>query len=210
MMKKTFVLTILMVAASLILTACPGDANTNTGNMNRAVNSNNSMMNNSMMNNSAMNNSMSNVNVNASNTAVVQDNFWANAAQGGMAEVELSKLAVQKSQNADIKKFANMMISDHGKANDELKTLAAKKNVKLPTEMSSSQKSTMDDLSKLSGAEFDKRYVEAMVDDHETTVDLFEDNSTNSDVDIKAFASKTLPTLQSHLKMINDIQSKMK
>ena len=143
------------------------------------------------------------------NTAVVQDNFWAKAAQGGMAEVELGKLALQKSTNADVKKFAQMMVTDHTKANDELKSLAAKKNVTLPTDLGS-HKSTLDDLNGKTGADFDKAYVEAMVDDHETDVALFEDNTDNSDPDIKAFATKTLPTLKSHLETIKGIQSKVK
>lgn len=204
-MKKTTIFLSLAIAGVFGLTACPGDANMNTANMNRPSNSNLTMTN---ANNSMMNNS-SNMN-NSNSVAIVQDNFWMKAAQGGMMEVELGKLALQKSQNAEVKKFAQMMITDHDKANTELKTLAAKKNVTLPAEMSSSQKSTMEDLSKLSGAEFDKKYVEAMVEDHETDVELFEDNTGNSDADIKAFATKTLPTLKSHLQMIKDIQSKMK
>lgn len=143
------------------------------------------------------------------NTASVQDNFWTKAAQGGMAEVELAKLALQKSTNADVKKFAQMMVTDHTKANDELKALATKKNVTLPTDIGS-HKTTLADLNGKTGAEFDKAYVEAMVDDHETDVDLFSDNTDNSDADIKAFTTKTLPTLQSHLKMIKDIQTKVK
>jgi len=158
-----------------------------------------------MMNSNSM--SMSNT---GSNTAVVQDNFWTKAAQGGMAEVELANLAVQKAQNADVKKFAQQMITDHTKANAELKSLAAKKNITLPTDIGSSHKSAMDDLSRLSGADFDKKYVEMMVDDHEEDVDLFEDNTDNSDADIKAFAAKTLPTLKAHLESIKAIQSKMK
>jgi putative membrane protein len=166
----------------------------------------NSMTSNSMNSNTMSSTTGTNT---SSNTAVMQDNFWTKAAQGGMAEVELAKLALQKSQNADVKKFAQMMVTDHTKANTELKALAAKKSVVLPTDIGS-HKSTMDDLNGKTGADFDKAYVEAMVDDHETDVDLFEDNTDNSDADIKAFATKTLPTLQSHLKMIKDIQSKMK
>jgi putative membrane protein len=182
----------------------------NTNNSSDATSPNRSQPN---MNNRGANsmngNSMSSTMNSNSNTAVVQDNFWSKAAQGGMAEVELGKLALQKSQNADVKKFAQMMVTDHTKANDELKALASKKNVTLPIDLGS-HKSTLDDLNKLSGAEFDKEYVEAMVEDHETDVDLFEDNTDNSDADIKAFTTKTLPTLKSHLEMIKGIQSKMK
>jgi putative membrane protein len=179
-----------------------------------ATNANQSSMNTAkssptMANSTMTNSTITNTTATNSNTAVVQDNFWTTAAQGGMAEVELGKLALQKSQNADVKKFAQMMITDHTKANDELKALAAKKSIVLPTDIGD-HKETVDDLSKLSGAEFDKEYVEAMVDDHEEDVDFFEDKSDNSDADIKAFTTKTLPTLKKHLEAIKAIQSKMK
>ena len=166
------------------------------------------------MNNHGANTNPTNTNAVSStasngNTAVMQDNFWTNAARGGMAEVELSKLALQKSTNADVKKFAQMMVTDHTKANDELKALAAKKNVTLPGDLGT-HKSTLDDLNGRTGTEFDQAYVEAMVNAHETDVDLFEDNTDNSDADIKAFTTKTLPIIKSHLEMINGIQSKMK
>jgi putative membrane protein len=176
--------------------------NRNQPNMNgRTTNSTNG----NMMNSNST--SMTNAN---SNTAVVQDNFWTTAAQGGMAEVELGKLAAQKATNPEVKKFAQMMVTDHTKANEELKALAAKKNVTLPADMGSSHKSAMEDLAKLSGADFDKKYVEMMVDDHEEDVEFFDDKTSDSDADIKAFASKTLPTLQKHLEAIKAIQSKMK
>ena len=170
---------------------------------------NNRLANANTMNASSPMSSSVNTNGTGSNVASVQDNFWSNAARGGMAEVELAKLALQKSTNADVKKFAQMMVTDHTKANEELKALATKKSITLPTDLGS-HKSTLDDLNEKTGAEFDKAYVEAMVDDHETDVDLFEDNADNSDADIKAFATKTLPTLKSHLQMIKDIQAKMK
>ena len=198
----TFGFTAAILAISL--TGC-GDrvaTNTNQTSMNTTKSS-------STMNNSTTNSTMTNTTATNTSNASVQDNFWSNAAQGGMAEVELAKLALQKSQNADVKKFAQTMITDHTKANDELKALAAKKNITLPTDIGG-YKSTMDDLSKLSGAEFDKEYVEAMVDDHEEDVDLFEDKSNNSDADLKAFATKTLPTLKKHLEDIKAIKSKMK
>jgi len=186
----------------------------NSNNSSDATSPNRSQPNQNNRTADSMNSNMSNTTGPAtssvnSNTAVVQDNFWTKAAQGGMAEVELGKLALQKAQNADVKKFAQMMITDHSKANDELKTLAAKKNIVLPTDLGSHQ-STLDELGKRTGAEFDKAYVDEMVDDHEKDVDMFDDNTDNSDADIKAFATKTLPTLKKHLEMIKGIQSKMK
>jgi putative membrane protein len=133
------------------------------------------------------------------------------AANGGMAEVELGKVASTKAANAEVKKFGQMMVTDHSKANEELKALAAKKGVDLPKEVDSSHKSIMDSLKNKTGADFDKEYVEEMVDDHEKDVAAFEDKAKNAkDADVKAFAEKTLPTLRKHLDAIKAIQAKMK
>lgn len=210
MMRRQLAAGFLVGFLAICLFGCGGsNSSSDATSPNRPNTDINSRTSNSLNTNTMNSNSMSSSNAISSNTAVVQDNFWTNAARGGLAEVEMAKLALQKSQNADVKNFAQMMVTDHTKANSELKTLAAKKNVTLPTDLGSHQ-STLDDLTKLSGAEFDKEYVSAMVDDHETDVDLFEDNTDNSDADIKAFTTKTLPTLKKHLEMIKGIQSKMK
>ncbi len=136
--------------------------------------------------------------------------FINDAAPGGMAEVELGKMALQKSTNADVKAFAQKMVDDHTKAGDELKQLAAQKKVTLSTELLPAHKQLMDKLSKLSGADFDKEYVKAMLEAHNKDVTAFESVSkTAGDADVKAFATKTLPTLKMHLKMIEDIAGKM-
>ena len=192
---------------AIALFGCGDNADSHQSTPNRNQPNMNNRGTNSMNSSSMNSNTMSSTG--NGNTAVVQDNFWTKAAQGGMAEVELGKLALQKSTNADVKKFAQMMVTDHTKANDELKSLAAKKNVMLPIDLGG-HKSTLDELNGKTGADFDKAYVEAMVDDHETDVKLFEDNTDNSDPDIKAFAIKTLPTLKTHLETIKGIQSKMK
>jgi len=149
--------------------------------------------------------------VNASNANTSQEeSFWATAADGGMAEVEMAKLAIQKSQNAEVKKFAQMMVADHTKANNELKALAAKLKVTLPTEIGSRNRSTIDELNRLNGADFDREYVQAMLDDHEADVQLFEDTAEDeSDPQAKAFAAKTLPVLRKHLEAIKAIDAKM-
>ena len=137
--------------------------------------------------------------------------FLTEAAQGGIAEVELGKMAVNKAASPDVKKFAQMMVDDHTKANTELKELAQKKGIQVPAETDSSHKSTMEDLRNLVGADFDKEYVEDMYDDHKHDVAEFEEQSENaSDPDVKAFAAKTLPTLRKHLEAIEAIRSKMK
>jgi putative membrane protein len=136
--------------------------------------------------------------------------FAKTAAQGGMTEVALGRLAMEHAASPDVKQFGQQMVADHSKAGAELTQLAARKGMQLPTEMSDKQKSLMDKLSKLSGADFDKEYVGAMVDDHEEDAKEFQEQSEKgSDGDVKAFAAKTLPVIQHHLQMIKDIKSKM-
>lgn len=136
--------------------------------------------------------------------------FAVKAASGGMMEVELGKLAGQKAQSQKVKDFGAMMVTDHSKANEELKTLAASKNITIPATLSEEHQKHIDDLSKLSGAEFDKEYVKLMVDDHKEDIDLFKDASFNAkDPDVKAFAGNTLPTLQKHYDAVKAIQDAM-
>jgi len=164
-------------------------------------------------------NSMGNVYNSAANTisnaassvtGSSDSSFVNEAAIGGMAEVEQGKVASTKAANAEVKKFGQMMVTDHTKANEELTALAKKKGWTLPTELDSSHKSTLDSLRAKVGADFDKEYVDEMVDDHETDVKAFEDKAKNAtDPDLKAFAEKTLPTLRKHLDAIKAIQAKM-
>jgi len=136
--------------------------------------------------------------------------FMNSAAPGNMAEVELGKMASTKAASNDVKQFGQKMVEDHSKANDELKQLAAQKKVKLPPDVMPGHKQLMEKLSKLSGADFDKAYVMAMVEDHEKDVAAFENASkTAADADVKAFATKTLPTLKMHLEMIKAMAEKM-
>ena len=136
--------------------------------------------------------------------------FMNDAAPGGMAEVELGKLAAQKAQNAEVKAFGQKMVEDHSKAGEELKALAAQKKVMLPADVLPTHKEVMAKLSKLSGADFDKEYVAAMVAAHEKDVAAFENVSkTAADADVKAFATKTLPTLKMHLEMVKGMADKM-
>jgi putative membrane protein len=136
--------------------------------------------------------------------------FATAAAEGGLAEVELGKLAADHATNADVKKFAQRMVDDHGKANDELSKILTQKNITAPTSLKGKEKATYDKLAKLNGAAFDKAYMDAMVKDHEKDVKEFERESTSGkDPDLKAFAAKTLPTLQDHLKMARDTHAKL-
>jgi len=136
--------------------------------------------------------------------------FAKEAAIGGMAEVELGTMAKEKAASNDVKQFGDRMVTDHGKANDELKQWAQQKSVTLPTELDAKHKATRDRLAKLSGAAFDKAYMHEMVMDHQHDVAAFKRESTSGkDTDLKAWAGKTLPTLQEHMKMAQDTAAKV-
>src|SRR5262245_29436513 len=127
-------------------------------------------------------------------------NFLHEAASGGMMEVELGKIAAERASSSDVKEFAQRMVTDHTKANDELKDLAARKDVTLPNDLDSKQKARVTQLSKLEGHAFDQSYMKAMAADHEHDVAAFKQAASSSpDADVKAFASQTLPTLEEHL-----------
>jgi len=138
-------------------------------------------------------------------------NFVLEAANGGLAEVELAKLAQERGQSQSVKQFAQKMIDDHGKANTELSQLAAKKSVTLPAEPAAKQKAIKEKLAKLSGADFDKQYMAQMCKDHESTVALFKKESKQGkDADLVAWVNQTLPTLEGHLTMSHDIDGQVK
>jgi len=137
--------------------------------------------------------------------------FATAAANGGLAEVALGKLALTKTTNAAIKDFASMMVMDHGKANAELAAIGKAKNISLPTEPDSAHLKKADELSKLSEADFDKQYVSAMVEGHKKTLDLMNNEAKNGkDSTLKAFAANVAPTVQKHLDAINKIKDNMK
>jgi len=133
------------------------------------------------------------------------------AAEGGMGEVKLGELAASKATNADVKAFGQRMQTDHGKAGDELKQWATMKNVTLPATLNAEMLKTYDELSKKSGAAFDKAYMEDMVKDHDKDVGEFKDaQSKVKDPDLKAWIDKTLPVIEGHQTMAHDLVKKLK
>jgi len=136
--------------------------------------------------------------------------FVTEAAQGGMAEVELGKLAAEKASSSDVKQFGQRMVDDHTKANDELKSLASKNGWTLPSDIGAKNQAEKDRLEKLSGAEFDRAYMQHMTMDHKKDVAEFQKESNQAkNPDLKNFASKTLPTLQEHLRLAQDVHQKV-
>jgi putative membrane protein len=132
--------------------------------------------------------------------------FYKNAAEGGISEVEAGKLAQDKGSSQKVKDFGAMMVSDHSAANDKLKSLAASKDVSLPSSSSVTQMASKAKLEVLSGDTFDKSYIKGQLKAHRQTIALFKKESTmGQDTDAKAFATATLPTLRAHLKAITAI-----
>jgi len=126
--------------------------------------------------------------------------FAMKAAAGGMAEVKFGELAQQKASSPAVKKFGERMVNDHSKANSQLKQVASKDDITLPSGLDAKDQATYDKLSKLSGTAFDRAYMKDMVADHEKDVSDFKrEASTGKNSDVKNFASQTLPTLQEHL-----------
>jgi putative membrane protein len=133
--------------------------------------------------------------------------FVRKTAQSGMVEVELAELAQKKGQHTSVKELAQTLERDHGKVNQELQTLANQKQIQLETQPSNEQAALKTRLEGLDGASFDKEYANAMVMAHRNSITAFERTSKSaSDAEIKAFASKTLPTLREHLKMAENAQ----
>jgi putative membrane protein len=139
--------------------------------------------------------------------------FVAEAASGGMMEVQLGQLAQEKASHQRVKDFGAMMVRDHSKANDALKA-AVNGKAEIPATLVDKHQGHINDLKEKTGAEFDKAYIKMMVDDHEKDIKKFEDIAKESnDPAVRDFANNTLPTLRTHLteaKSIRDELSKAK
>jgi putative membrane protein len=131
-----------------------------------------------------------------------EEKFVREAAIDAEGQAELSRLAAQKASNPEVKQFAQRVAEDQGKASDQLKALAAQKNITVPAELEGKHKKALDRLSKLSAAEFDRTYMRRMLDDHKDGVSDFRKAASSArDNDVKMFAAQTLPTLEEHLRL---------
>src|SRR5258705_5827885 len=134
--------------------------------------------------------------------------FVMEVARGGMAGVELGKMAAEKGSSDAVKQFGQRMADDHGKASEELKQFAQQKGLTLPADLDPKHKQLRDRLAKLNGVEFDKAYANEMVKDHKKDVADFRREAKGAkDPDLKAWVGKTLPTLEEHLKQAQDMQA---
>ena len=153
-------------------------------------------------------------------------NWVEDRLEGGLREVKLGELASQKAQNADVKAFGRMMVSDHTKAGDELKQMVAKHNIVAPTALEDDNRDVFERLSKLQGAEFDREYINRMVDDHEATLKALEDrldkegdndnprytpkkSDNQFETQLNQWSAKTIPTVRQHLEKAKQLDEKL-
>ena len=141
------------------------------------------------------------------NPPAPNDTAWAQrVSQGSAAEIRLAELARLRTSNQAVNGLAQRLADDHNKASDELKQIAAKKGITLPGALESRHEALYERLSKLNAAEFDKAYVAAMVDEHRAAVADFQHQAdTSADPELKSFAIKTLPVLQEHLRIAENL-----
>ncbi|HEX6396400.1 MAG TPA: DUF4142 domain-containing protein [Steroidobacteraceae bacterium] len=131
--------------------------------------------------------------------------FVSKAAQDGMTEVELGKVALNKSKDAQVRAFAQRMVTDHGKANTELAGIAKRKGIEAPKKLDAEHQDMVKKLSSQDGEAFDVEYSRHMNMDHGKAIELFEATSESSDADLAGFAKKTLPTLKEHKEMASKL-----
>lgn len=146
-------------------------------------------------------------------TTKIEDDaeFAVKAADGGMMEVELGRLAATNASSAQVKEFGNMMVKDHSGAGEELKGLATQKNITLPSALSDDKMKKVNDLREKRGAEFDKDYMSFMVDDHEEDIEEFQEQADNGkDAELKQWAAGKVPVLKHHLAEAKRIRDALK
>ena len=132
--------------------------------------------------------------------------FYKKAAEAGIFEVEAGNQAQQKANMQSVKDFGAMMVKDHTAANDQLKSVAASKDVSLPTSPSAAQMAEKGKLDLLSGDTYDKSYIRGQIKAHREVIALFKKEiASGQDPDAKAFAKQTLPVLEKHLRAADKI-----
>lgn len=137
--------------------------------------------------------------------------FIERAAEDGMKEVEVSKTVASKAADPGVKAFAERMVKDHSDANKKLMDLAQSKGLNIPSDLKKGDRRDVDKMAKMDPDKMDRSYMKDQVKDHKRDVKEFEKESKNAkDADVKKFASDTLPTLQEHLQMAQDTDSKLK
>lgn len=186
--------------------------NQNNSNQNRNRNSNRMSNNNSNMNRTDnMNSGMMNSNMSSMGDVMnmLDNDFAMMAAMGGQAEIQMSQLAIQRSTNRQIQKYAQRMIKDHTKNSRSLQKIAARKQLTLPTSLGADQMQMLSQLQQASAADFDRLYIQtAGVAAHTTMRQLYSNQAINgTDADLKKYAAKTLPVVEMHLRMAQEMNT---
>jgi putative membrane protein len=136
--------------------------------------------------------------------------FIAKAATGGVAEVELGRIATMRAARPSVRSFGERMVLDHGRSNAELAALAQSKGLALRPGLEPSQQAMRDRLNALTGADFDRAYMSEMLRDHNEDIALFERAAeVSADPDIKAWAARSLPMLRDHLALARQVNSEV-
>ena len=144
------------------------------------------------------------------NATPAEQDFMMKTAQADLSAIDIAGLAMQKSQNSDVKDFANMIQSDHTNAIEDLTDLMKDKNVSQPSTMTPQAKMDIEKMTGLSGAEFDREFVNMMVADHQKMVEMFRDQAAIAqNPDVKKYAEDLLPKLEMHLEKAQKLQSKL-
>ncbi len=146
----------------------------------------------------------------ASSSSSEANKFLAQAMQDSLAEIETCELALEKTSNDDIKAFSQHMIDQHSRMGREIEQLASRKQAELPKDISEEQRSTYEELSRLSGTEFDRKFIDHNVEDHEKDIRIFKEQAQQlSDKDLKEFAEKGARQLDEHLRMAREVGRKL-
>lgn len=203
-MKKTFLSALVIASATLFSCGTSGTTDMDTDSVHTGDTTS------SMTTDTTMGMKDTTAKMSAGPVSDMDKKFMMEAAAGGNTEVAASRIALDKSSNDRVKSYANMMISDHTKAGDELKSIASAKSVTLPDSVMANQHSALETLRKTPASGFDKAYIKMMDKDHSETISKFEMASQKcDDSDVKTFASKTLPTLKMHQDSVKAIMKSM-
>lgn len=136
--------------------------------------------------------------------------FAEHAMAGGMMEVQLGKLSDQRAQNEAVKRFGQRMVTDHSQANQQLSEIGARLGLQPPAELPRDQRRTVEKMAGLSGAEFDRAYMAAMIDDHKKDLGEFRKQADKGgNAELKTFAQQTVPILEQHLRLAEDTQARL-
>jgi putative membrane protein len=138
--------------------------------------------------------------------ANAERDFIEDQLEDGQAEIALAKLATERATNPQVKEFAQMMVTDHQTAGEELQRIATAANINRPAELDRDHKNVQEDLTKLSGREFDKKYMDAMVDEHQEAVNELERKTDSSNAEVRTWVNKVLPKVREHLEKAKQLK----